>query len=131
MLEMGLDTNYRVAVDKSKNRLYVWALGEIMSPKGVQGMVPATKTACEALKPGFTAVVDFTGMKMLGVPDIVQKLQETVMAAGLGKLASVWDRETFAKLVVDSTAQKVAGGTYQEKRKAFHTRAEAEAWLDA
>ncbi len=68
---------------------------------------------------------------MLGVPDIVQELQETVMAAGLRKLASVWDRDSFAKLVVDSSAQKVAGGAYEEKRKVFHTRAEAEAWLDA
>ncbi len=94
-------------------------------------MVPATKTACETLKPGFFAIVDFTEMTMLGLPDIVQKLQETVLAAGLGKLASVWSRETFAKMVVDSSAQKVAGGGYEEKRKAFHSRAEAEAWLES
>jgi hypothetical protein len=130
MQEIGSDANYRVAADKTKNRLYLWALGEIMGSKGIEGMVPATKTACGVLKPGFTALVDFTEIKMLGVPDIVRELQETVMAAGLRKLASVWDRETFAKLVVDSSAQKVAGGAYDTKRMVFHSRAEAEPWLD-
>ncbi len=68
MQDIRSDAHYRVAVDRTKNRLYLWALGDIMSPKSVQGMVPATKTACEALKPGFTALVDFTEHEDAGRP---------------------------------------------------------------
>jgi hypothetical protein len=128
--EMGSGSNYRISIDKTKNRLYILVLGEAMTSSGVQGLVPAVKAGCAALKPGFTAVADFLEMTLLGLPDVVRDVQETIMAAGLRKLASVWHKETFAKMVVDQSAQKAAGGSLAEKRRVFHSRDEAEAWLD-
>ncbi len=52
------------------------------------------------------------------------------MDANVKKIASVWNTETFAKMIVDSSAQKVAGGAYDVRRKVFHDKTEAEAWLD-
>lgn len=129
--EMGSGENYRITIDATKNRLYILVVGEAMTPKGVQGLVPAVKAGCKALKPGFTAVADFLEMTLLGLPDVVRDVQEALVAAGLGKLASIWHKETFAKMVVDDLAQKAARGALSERRRVFHTRPEAEAWLDA
>lgn len=129
--EMGSGTNYRITIDKAKNRLYILILGEAMTPEGVRGLVPAVKAGCAGLKPGFSAVADFLEMTLLGLPDAVRDVQETIMGAGLGKLASIWQRETFAKMLVDDLARKSAGGALAERRRVFHSRPEAEAWLDA
>jgi hypothetical protein len=128
--EMGSGPNYRITIDAARNRLYILVLGEAMTTNGVQGLVPAVKAGCDTLKPGFTAVADFLEMTLLGLPDVVRDVQETIMAAGLRKLASVWHKETFAKMVVDQSAQKAAGGGLTEKRRVFYSRDEAEAWLD-
>jgi hypothetical protein len=130
MQEIGSGAVYRIAIDQTKNRLYFWLFGDITSPSHADGMVEAVKTACNTLRPNFTVLVDFTEMKLLGLPDIVQKLQNMLMEAGLKKLASVWSGETFAKLVVDSSAHKAGGGAYDQKRQVFQNRAEAEVWLD-
>lgn len=130
MQEIGSDTNYRWAVDKEKNRAHLWLFGDVLTTQGVTGVVKDTKAACDALKPGFTMLADFTGLNLLALPDFAQKVQATLMDAGVKKIASVWNRDTFAKLIVDSSAQKVAGGAYDAKRRVFHSMAEAEAWLD-
>ena len=59
------------------------------------------------MKPGFIGLTDLTEMKLPGLPDIAQKIQMTLLEAGLRKLASVWKHESFAKVVVGSSAQEV------------------------
>jgi hypothetical protein len=129
MQEIGSGPNYRVEVDTATNRIYLRFIGDIVSDAQVTGLPEAVKVACAAVKPQFTTLADFTEMKLLGLPDVVQQLQMTLLNAGLRKLASVWDHETFAKMVVDSAAQKVKSGEYSERRKVFKNRIEAEAWL--
>jgi hypothetical protein len=129
MREIGSGPNYRVEVDTAKNRIYLRFLGDIVSEAAVAGLQEAVSAACAIVKPQFTTLADFTEMKLLGLPDIVQQLQMTLLNAGLRKLASVWDHETFAKIVVDSAAQKVKSGEYSERRKVFKNKIEAEAWL--
>ena len=130
MQEIGSSVNYRIAIDAARNRVYFWFIGDIMSAAGTKDLPSDTKRACEALKPGFTGLADFTEMNLLGLPDMAQQVQTILMDAGLARMASVWSKESFGKLIVDSTAQKVAGGAYEARRKVFDDRASAEAWLD-
>ncbi len=81
-----------------------------------------TKAACDALKPNFTVLADFTGLSLFGLPDFTEKVQTTLMDAGVKKIASVWNKETFAKLVVDSSAQKVAGEHTTRRGECFTVR---------
>ncbi len=89
----------------------------------------AVKKACALMKSNFTCLADFCDMKLLGVPDTVKEVQTILSSAGLGKIASVWNEESFAKFIVDSSAQKM-GEQYDQKRKIFNNRIEAESWLD-
>jgi hypothetical protein len=130
MQEIGSGANYRVGVDTAKNRVYFWFFGDVLNTYGVADLPEHVKTACALMKPRFTGLADFSEMKMLGVPDVVQQVQANLLNAGLRKIASVWSDESFAKFIVDSSAQKLKSGEYDEKRKVFKNRIEAEAWLD-
>ncbi|MBI5571133.1 MAG: hypothetical protein HY914_14410 [Desulfomonile tiedjei] len=130
MQEIGSGSNHRVAIDQSKNRVYMRFSGDILSSEAVSALPDEVKAACAALKVGFTCLADFTEMKLLGLPDLVVNVQSTIMAAGVRKVASVWSEEGFAKFLVDSSAQKVSSGAYEGKRKVFKNAAEAESWLD-
>ncbi len=129
MQEIGSGPSYRVEVDTLKNRVYFSFFGDAVNEASVAGLLDAVKAGCALMKPGFTGLADFTEMNLLGLPDVAQKVQETLLEAGLRKLASVWDHESFAKVIADSSAQKVMSGEYSERRKVFKNRAEAEAWL--
>ena len=52
MQDIGSGPNYRISIDKAKNRMYIWAAGDLISPKGVEGIVPGLSTACKSLNPG-------------------------------------------------------------------------------
>jgi len=129
MTEIGSGANYRVGVDPMKNRMYFSYFGEIMSAEANAHMVSHAEDACRHLTPGFTVLADFLGVKMLGLPDVAQRVQLALLNGGVGKVASVWNKASFSKLVVDTSAQKV-GDAYSDKRKTFFDLAEAEAWLD-
>jgi len=128
MNEIGSGLNYRIAVDIVKNRMYSWFFGEIMRLEDNPDLLSDVEKACRSLKAGFTAFSDLSEVKMLGLPDVAQNVQTIILNCGVSKVASVWKRESFSKLVVDSSAQKA--GSYAEKRRTFFDQAEAEAWLD-
>ncbi|MBI5250332.1 MAG: hypothetical protein HY912_12630 [Desulfomonile tiedjei] len=130
MQEIGAGPNYRAAIDAGKNRVYFWCFGDVLNVAGVAGIADDAKTACGLMKSGFTVLVDFTGIKLFGVPDVLQKVQATVLDAGFRKIASVWTEDNFAKFVVDSSAHKLKDRGYEDRRGVFKDRAEAEAWLD-
>ena len=88
------------------------------------------KEASSRLAADFTCLADFTEVGLLGLPDIAQQVQETLAAAHVRKVASVWSKEGFAKIVVQRSANHAAGG-YSEKREVFSDLTVAEAWLDA
>lgn len=129
MEEIGSGLNYRLTVDKLKNRMYLWCFGELMSAAANEPMVSHVRDACTVLNPGFTVLADFLEVKLLGLPDITQRVQTALLNGGVGKVATVWNKESFSKLVVDSSADKI-GDAYAAKRKAFANRAEAESWLE-
>jgi len=129
MDDLASGPNYRIAADRLKNRLYFWFFGSIMKPEANARLGHDTREACGRMKPGFTALVDLMGLTMLGLPDMAQRFQSTLLKAGVTKVASVWDKASFSKIIVDSSAQKL-GEDYAERRKTFFDRAEAETWLD-
>ena len=129
MKEIESGPHHRVEIDVAKNRLYLSFFGDALTDAHAGGMRSAVRTAIGLLKPGFTALGDFTEMNLLGLPDVVQETQMTIFNAGVRKAASVWSRESFAKTIVDSSARKAKDG-YSDRRKVFSSRPEAEAWLD-
>ena len=130
MKEVGSGSKYRVAVDVAKNRIFTWFKGELISSSDAAGLLDSTRKACDMLKPGFTSLADFTEVALLGLPDVMQDAQRLLASSGLSKSATVWATESFAKIVVDSEAKKVTEGSFSKKRRAFMSRADAEAWLD-
>ncbi len=113
MKEIEASPHYRVEIDTVKNRLYLSLIGDVLTDADVAGMLDGIQTGIDLLKPGFTAVGDFTELNLLGLPDISQEVQTTLFNGGLRKVASVWSREGFAKIVVNSSAGKVKSGQYQ------------------
>ena len=130
MTEVGSGSKYRIAVDVTKNRLYTWFKGELIASSDAAGLLETTKTAFTMLKPGFTSLTDFMEVTLLGLPDVMQSAQRLLASSGLSKSATVWTNEGFAKIIVDSGAQKVSEGSFATKRRSFRSRVEAEAWLD-
>jgi hypothetical protein len=129
MKEIGAGPHHRVEVDTAKNRMYLTFFGDALRDAAAAGLRDEIQAAIALMKPGFTALGDFTEINLLGLPDIVQQLQATILNAGVRIAASVWSHESFAKIIVDSSAQKVSG-EYSERRKVFKNRVEAQAWLD-
>jgi len=130
MKEIGSGPSYRVEVDTVKNRIYFSFFGDALGEASVAGLIDAVEAACALMKPGFTSLADFTEMKLLGLPDVARQTQVTISNAGVRKVASIWNHESFAKIVVDSSAEKDKSGEYSEKRKVDTDRAEGEAWLN-
>ncbi len=130
MKEIGSGPTYRIMIDKTKNRIYFSFFGDLVKDASVAGLLDATKASSALMEPGFTALADFREVNLLGLPDIAQKVQMTLLEAGLRRVASVWSHESFAKIIIDSSAQKAGSGMYSEKRKVFKDEVEAEAWLD-
>ena len=109
MQEIGSGKNHRVAVDISKNRLYFWFFGDALTVANLDLLPGDTTKARNMLKPGFTILADFTEMKLLGLTDQVSAVLGIVGGEDLHKAAQVWTKESFAKVVVSSLAQKVNG----------------------
>lgn len=130
MQDVGSSNNYRIAVDFRKNRIYFWFFGDIGRESGAENLLVHTRSACDVLIAGFTVLADFTQSNLLGLPDLAQEVQYSLMNSGVSKVASVWTKESSGKLIVDFAANEVAQGLYGQRRKVFFDRAEAEAWLD-
>jgi hypothetical protein len=130
MQEIGSGDKYRVAVDISRNRIFTWFKGDLLTNSDLAGLLKHTKTACDLLKPGLTSLADFTEVKLLAMSDFMREAQHILASSGVRKSATVWTEESFAKFTVDSQAQKVKEGAFSEKRQAFKTRTKAEAWPD-
>lgn len=128
MIEIGSGLNYRIAVDPLKNRIYYWFFGNIMRVEDNPRLLEDVEKGCRQLAPGFTALADMQEVKMLGLPDVAQGVQSILLKTGVSRVASVWSQDSFSKLVIDTSAQKV-GSAYADKRKVFSSLAEAEAWL--
>lgn len=129
MIETARGQNYVMSIDTQKNRVRVRLIGDLVDAAANNDLPAHLMDACSRLAPGFTCLADFTEIGLLGLPDIVREVQETLVKADLRKIASVWTKEGFAKVVIQRAAEQTGAG-YSEKRKVFSDLGEAEAWLD-
>ncbi len=129
MNEIGSTKNFRVAVDKSKNRMLLVLSGDAVGAKENQDAPLIVQKACTELRPGFTCLGDQTQLKLFALPDIAREIMKVMMNAGVGKVASVWAKESFSKVVVGFAA-KATGDEYLLRRKSFTDIDSAKAWLD-
>ncbi len=128
MEEIGSTGNVKVAVERAKNRILLTFTGDILHTSAVAPVSDMTRRACDQLEPRFDCLADFTGMKLLSLTDFATNIQAELMRAGVRKVAALWSYESFAKIIVEKSAEKV-GREYVSRRKSFMDRAEAEKWL--
>lgn len=129
MEEIGSTGNVKVAIDRTKNRVLLTFTGDILHSAAVEPVPDIMRKACEQLNPRFACLADFTGMKLLSLTDFALNIQHELMQAGVRKVAAVWSYESFAKIIVEKSAEKV-GSEYASRRKSFMDRVDAEKWLD-
>ena len=129
METVGSTEHCTISIDRQKNRIFLVFIGDILDPKTAEPIPGQTQKGCEQLKPGFTCLADFTQMRLLSLGDLAAKVQSTLLRADVKKVASVWSEDTFAKMVVDRSGEKV-GSEYASRRKHFTDRTTAEKWLD-
>lgn len=131
MKMVGESEFHRVSVDTSKNRLYLYFRGELMSDsyEVLKEAPDQVRRACRLLSPGFTVFCDLREVSMFGLPDLARQVQEAHFSAGTRKAAIIWNKAGFATFLLDGTAKDLSE-TYAEKRRNFENGAEAEAWLD-
>lgn len=119
---------YSIAVDKTKNRIYLTIIGFWKSPEIVPAYVEDMKKACQEISPGFTVLADVTRMitPPAEVAAVHERAQQVTLAAGLRKTAEILPKEKALEkmaLAKWSTASGMLKGM-------FHAIADAEAWLD-
>lgn len=119
---------YSIAVDKTKNRIYLTIVGFWKSPTVVPAYVEDMKKACQEISPGFTVLADVTRMITLP-PEIAavhESAQQVTLAAGLRKSAEILPKEkALEKMALTKWSTKTG-----MVKNMFHAIADAEAWLD-
>ena len=116
---------YRLDVDVQKNRLYFLIRGDWTSPKNFTEWIPDLEKATGQLKPGFTELIDWTGMTLISMTDAIVDHHELAMKAGIKKAARLFDQDHFVTFQL-AWVSKETGFPI----KVFYDRAEAESWLD-
>jgi hypothetical protein len=129
MEEIGSTGNVRVSIDKANNRVLMVFTGDILNSAAVEPVPNITRTACDKLRPRFSCLADFTGMKLFSETAFGRQIQDQLMLAGVRKVAAVWSHDSFAKFVLDKAAEKV-GPAYVSRRRSFMDVRAAEKWLD-
>ena len=118
---------YVIAVDPSKNRLYLTLIGYWKSRADVPKYIEDLKKATRELSKGYTILTDVTKMKAppQDVVTLHTEAQKVVLAAGLSKTSELVGSDVFAKMAVDRFSRE--SGMY---KGTFDNWREAEDWLD-
>jgi hypothetical protein len=118
---------YVIAVDATKNRLYLTLIGYWKSRAEVPKYIEDLKKATRELSKGYTILTDVTKMKAppQDVVSLHMEAQKVVLAAGLSKTAELVGRDAIAKLAVDRFSRE--SGMY---KGTFDNWREADDWLD-
>jgi hypothetical protein len=127
MEEIAQNNCYKIEIDKTKNRLYLKVIGFWNDFSSVSNYPDDIKKAGQGLIPGFTVLADLTEMKPMPkeVGPLHEQAQKILVVLGLKKTAEILPSSTILKIQVNKYAKS------SEMPKAeFHSREEAEAWLD-
>lgn len=117
---------YKISVDKGKNRAYLTIVGFWRNPEEVPNYVSDWKKAVTMLRPGFTLLTDVREMKIhpASVRDVHEEAQKLLVNAGVRKVA-----ELHADKVAEMQLDGVSKDSKMPKQN-FSDPKEAELWLD-
>ena len=125
MKEIAATDFYRICVDKSKNRIYMWFMGNLTKRDQMPTWLNDLKTAQKTLSDQFTMMDDLTGVQSILIYDLFEEGMKMLLQEGIKKTADVFGDQPFQEAGTDMSAKK----TGFQKRN-FKTREEADAWLD-
>jgi hypothetical protein len=81
--------------------------------------------AMKQLRAGFTVLADWREMESVILTDLIEECQKQSIAAGVSKVARVYNEPTFKEVQAGSISKRT-GITARR----FYDIAEAESWLD-
>ncbi|MDJ1486091.1 hypothetical protein QNI16_36755 [Cytophagaceae bacterium YF14B1] len=127
MKEIAKTPQYEIAIDETKNRVYLKVLGYWRNAESVANYISDWRKTLALLKPNFTLLTDLTTMlthpaEVLGIH---KQAQELLTENGLRHTAEVAPKD----FVTAFQLSKVAKSSQMPVRQ-FPTVAEAEAFLD-
>jgi hypothetical protein len=125
MEEIASTEFYSIQIDRAKNRLFLTYKGSWMKHDDVSEFVNDHISARKRLSSGFTTLVDVRPMEAMLISDVVEKVVEDAVQAGIRKAARVYDRPTFIRRQAEQIHRKSG-----LKSREFDNMADAEAWLD-
>lgn len=126
--QLSTSPYYELAVDESKNRLYITSKGFWNKAEIVEDYHQAQTAALKHVKPNFTVVADMREFKILP-QDLVPQQEAThkdLAAAGMYRVACIMPASAVANFQI----RDVAKGTEMPEQR-FAVLTEGEQWLDA
>jgi hypothetical protein len=81
--------------------------------------------ALSQLHSGFTVLADWREMESVILTDLIEECQKQAIAAGVRKVARVYNQPTFKEVQAESVSKRTGIAA-----RRFHDLAEAESWLD-
>ncbi|MFH1113790.1 MAG: hypothetical protein V1792_07700 [Pseudomonadota bacterium] len=118
---------YELAVDVSKNRMYMTLKGQWIKESDVSNWLDDLTSATGLMSPGWGCLVDSRNHGGMLLSDHFAAGQKMALDHKIGKVARVYTRESFAKLQIEEVG---AGTGFNKYARVFATVEEAEAWLD-
>ena len=116
---------YTISVDSVKNRMSLKVKGSWLKDSEVPTFLDDIRKGLDKCSPGFTIFMDVSEMGGTFLPDVLAEAQKMAIQAGVKKVGSVYEKETFFKMQAEQIAQKTG---FPVKR--FGKVQDAEAWLD-
>jgi hypothetical protein len=117
---------YRWEADEAINRaVATFKRDPAGSREEEEAGLAALQVMCDSVRPGFSFLCDFRKMQATKAPDLFVAAQNMLIKAGVGKIAAVYDRKTFAKFQMATISKKLGLSV-----KVFFDIEEARAWLD-
>jgi hypothetical protein len=120
---------YRIAVDRAKNRLLFEAWGDLIEAGQYKHIPDDWRTACSQVKPGFSVLGDYSRVGVHFMKRESAEGMKVVFDAGVKKVAVFWGVKVLGRWTTEQAAAE-ASDQYAAKRRSFENREEAEAWLE-
>ncbi len=125
MKEIASNPFYHMAVDQSRNRIYIRFMGNWVNKKDMPNWERDIQATTEGLARGYTLMVDFSEIGTILVPQLFEFGMNHFKNTGVSKTAEIHKDRVLPSVQTDQAAKV----TNYQKRD-FNDRNEADAWLD-
>lgn len=129
MKKLEEKNQYEILVDESKNRIYLYFVGDAKKPEDIPSYNTHVKEAVGTVADGYTLMVDITSntkAPSFGLTKMLKDSQKTFMEGGVFKTAVVISPKLFLQRMTLDVVTKLTGMNLQT----FKDRGEAETWLE-